>query len=151
MIEVPDPVHDDASSESAEEPVALPLDEEPVQPQEVEKKKEKRPAPSLKDRVKCEACGREVSLYCLRYSHKCKAKVAPKAVPQPKKQNTGPSRPALSKKVIQKAVYWRDLQEQDEPDSPDFELGDHLKQLHLYNRETAFRKAAGPYSALFAH
>ena len=61
------------------------------------------------------------------------------------------SKPEISRKVLQKANYWRELGEQDEPESPDFNLGDHLKQLHLYNRQVAMRQAAGPYSQLFAH
>ena len=163
MIEVPDPVHDDETDEEPEpEPSAQdPIIEVPV-PQEVveEPKKGKQ---RLKDRVQCEACGKEVSLYCLKYSHKCKAlkQVVPKRLPlerQPQevkkpavKYRAGPCRPALTRKVLDKANYWRDLQQQDEPESPDFELGDHLRQLHLYNREVAFRKAASPYQQLFAH
>ena len=170
MIEVPDPIIDDESSEeaqeeqeeeqeqeSAEDPVVeVPAPEEVVE----EPKKGKQ---TLKDRVQCEACGKEVSLYCLKYSHKCKAQkqVAPKPPPlereAPKRQPAAPKyrmgtmKPALSRKIIDKANYWRDLQQQDEPESPDFELGDNLHQLHLYNREVAFRRAAGPYQELFAH
>ena len=64
---------------------------------------------SLKDRVKCESCGKEMSAHCLKYSHKCKArppdeppkekvekKAVPIAKPEPKKKPTF-DRAALSK------------------------------------------------------
>ena len=149
MIEIPDPAHDGASSASEPaESVAEPEEPEPPAPERVSK-------PSLKDRVRCEACNREVSRYCLEHTHKCKAKKIsdpppePKRVPEPKRLRA--NRPSISKAVIKKAVYWQELHQQDEPESPDFHLGSHLHQLHLYNRDLAARKASGPYSALFAH
>ena len=152
MIEVPDPVEDDATEEEVEEKVeeesAEESAEEPIVEEEPKKQKQ-----TLKDRVNCEACGKEVSLYCLRYSHKCKVLKTPKPPPLERTPKVtagkGSTRPTISKQIIKRANYWRGREE--EPDSPDFDLGDHLKQLHLYNREHACRQAAGPYAALFAH
>ena len=188
MIEVPDPVHDDASeSEEVQEeevvaedpPQDKPLEEQPPEaeqpPEEGAQQAEKKPPAakgkprqSLKDRVTCEACGKEISRYCLTYSHKCKKK---KPVPEPPPPppeppplvRTAPAvkqRPAerrervrfdkpVSKRVIQTANYWREMAAQDEPGSPEWNTADHLRQLHLYNRELANRRAAEPYERLF--
>ena len=56
----------------------------------------------------------------------------------------------ISKRVINTANYWREMAAQDEPESPEWSTADHMRQLHLYNRELANRRAAEPYERLFA-
>ena len=89
MIEVPDPTVDDASDE---DPVAVEEEAEPAQPEEAQDAAPPEPAPkkeTLKDRVNCEACGREVSRFCLKYSHKCKK------APETKVETPAPPPPVL--------------------------------------------------------
>ena len=176
MIEVPDPVHDDASeSEVAEDPeeVVEEVVEEAAEeePAEAEAQPDKPAKQTLKDRVQCEACQKEISRYCLQYSHKCKAKKnipepppAPPEAPPPRRARVVKERPAerpvkervrfdkphIGKRVLNTANYWREMAAQDEPESPEWNTADHMRQLHLYNQELANRRAAAPYEALFA-
>ena len=118
----------------------------------------------------CDACSKEISRYCLQYSHKCKAKTnIPQPSPAPpeppplvrartvkerpperKKERVRFDRPQIGKRVLNTANYWREMATQDEPESPDWSRADHMRELHLYNRELAGRRAAEPYEAMFA-
>ncbi len=58
--------------------------------------------------------------------------------------------PVISRRVLNTANYWMELEAEDEPESPDFTLGDHLRQLREYNSKMNGRRAAAPYLEMFA-
>jgi len=120
------------------------------------------PAPvkiKLKERVKCQGCGREMSLHSMRYQHKCRTPPVGTVVPEPppavleppvepppeKKKVRIREAPVKQKALIQRTAEFAAAAPPPPPDPYMAMLQNRTQQAHL--RQQAM---LAPYAQMFA-